>query len=245
MTPRQIIQGFVEAHTDVEDSGPVVSDELMEAAREYVAAPDAPSPLPEPELETGGAPGRVQSDGEERAAPSCNADKCGRFWDANAKRWACRAWAHGACHGDPAPAPRDQAIRELAEEIARNVAGAAGEEPGEGDHVYSGALDHWEARLRAALPSVSALLGELGTMREAIRPLFDGERAIAHELNSSGDLDRLRAALAPGSGRLAWEVLVEAIRLGRSGSMGTRALTSRVDALLAAYPELGREVEGG
>ena len=69
MTPRKIIEGFFAAHTDVEEGGPVVSYELLHAARDYLASPDAPLALPEPHLGEGGTPGSPQSDGEDDYAP--------------------------------------------------------------------------------------------------------------------------------------------------------------------------------
>ena len=59
MNPRQIIQGFLDGLTDAEPGGPVVTADLLQAAREYLASPDTPLSLPEPELGEGGAPNDV------------------------------------------------------------------------------------------------------------------------------------------------------------------------------------------
>lgn len=170
--------------------------------------------------------------------------------------------------------PAPDTYRELAEEIARNISDASSGEFSEGDPVYKGALEHWEARLRAALPAslsrpghelVGDLLGELARIRKELADLV----ATCEEMDwPARILEDARAALAPGSGRLAGEVIRAAVRNALAERAGEemeprtpeeyakddalwenvvesrKAFFAAVDAFLAAHPELGLEVEG-
>lgn len=160
--------------------------------------------------------------------------------------------------------------RELAEEIARRMIELEAREPvvttprnqqGAEDEL----LAEWEARLRSAFPSVFSLLGELATIRGALEELDRCCRVITwrnddatHTYSGPYRSDRppwsrVKAALAPGSGRLAGEVIRAAGKVrdwlrdaDRDPLFGPLAdLVNAVDALIADRPELGREVEGG
>lgn len=176
--------------------------------------------------------------------------------------------------------PRDQAIRELAEEIA-NACRDSGIDSF--DRQYEDP-DEWEARLRAALPTVSSLLGELAMAWGVIHEL--DRRADLYREGKDGDSDwkkdrngglsaasrdaanLIRSVLAPGSGRLAEEVLRAAVRnalaerageemeprtpeeyakddeLWENVAESRKAFFAAVDALRAAHPELA-EAAGG
>ena len=174
--------------------------------------------------------------------------------------------------------------RELAEEIGRaitegvhSVLRAAGHE-GLSDFALEtnirASSDHWEARLHSALPAVSSLLGELATMRGALRGLYElagetvegAKRLGTARAMAEGRIQAARSALAPGSGRLGREVIraaaefhLASLAAGGEVIAGTdqsvaearrrqtaayARLARACQAILAAHPELGREVEG-
>lgn len=304
MTPREIVQGLLESLTDMEDGRPVVSYELLHAARDYLASPDTPLALPEPELGEGGAPGSPQSDGVKAETPlpevfahvvrpdgSIDPELVarelhdyemlldfvpkvyqhvtgGRVSKPNTRPEAVIAehddFMNRLCaeavaeareedrQGVTAPTP--DPIREAAEEMVRLLSTEAftSNHPGRYEEMVSDA-EHY---LRSALPSVSSLLGELVTMRGALEELDRCCQVVTwrnddatHTYSGPYCSDRppwprVKAALAPGSGRLAGEVLRAAVEDARTEGSSLR-LISAVSALLDAHPELGREVEGG
>lgn len=114
--------------------------------------------------------------------------------------------------------------------------------------------------LHATLPSISSLLGELSVLRGALETIQAGECRFAPQ-STCLDLDAppearcppciAHSAMAPGSGRLAGEVLmavgrtVEAFRRESSKEEHARLareVTEKWDALLQAHPEIR---EGG
>lgn len=177
--------------------------------------------------------------------------------------------------------PTPDTYRELAEEIASHLTSGLDMRLDE-DVTQRAADSTWvEARLRAALPALSSLLGELAVAREALgksASLLDSVAEAGGDAPAPGSpvymlvsalraqSEDARAALAPGSGRLGREVIRAAAEFHLAslaagsevvaGSEGVaearRRQTAAYDrlarackAVLAAHPELGREVEGG